>query len=128
MLVIGTSAESVVGYCTGQVPGLAGSRFARFRAAYFPDSQSFAFVDLPRLYDAADAHRDGLARRLSAKHNRPESDARHDLDQALDLIHLFRGAFATSSIEPGFTSMHRSIGLLSQDPTPSPPSSLPRGR
>jgi hypothetical protein len=128
MIVLGTSTEAIVGYLAGQAQAGGDSRFARFRAAYFPEAQSFAFADLPRLHEAADSHRDGLARRVAAKHNRPEIEARHDLDQVLDLIHLFKGAFVTSSIDASFTSVHRAIGLLARDPAPPTRSAAPAGR
>jgi hypothetical protein len=118
MLVLGTSADAVVGYCSAEPQVNPNSRYPRFRAAYFPEAESFAFADLPRLFEAADTRREALARRLAAKHNRPEDAARRDLDQALDLIHLFQGAFATSSIKPDFSAVHRSIGLIASDPPP----------
>jgi hypothetical protein len=129
-LVLSTSGEAVVACCAEQGQGQGGlsSRFALFRAAFFPEAESFAFVDLPRLYEAADAHREGLARSLAAKHNRPADAARRDLDQALDLIQLFQGAFATSSINPGFTAIHRSIGLVARDPAPAPLPAAAPGR
>lgn len=123
LFVFGNSVDAVAGYCAGATKAGAGSRFARFRAEYFPERDTFAFVDLPQLYDVASARREALGRLLAAREGRPEADARHDLDQVLALVHLFEGAFATSAIDPNFTSVHRTLGLIARDPIPQPTSS-----
>lgn len=116
MLVVGNTPEAVAEFCNSAPTAAAGSRLQRFRSAYFPATESFAFVDLPRLYELATNHRELLVKRIAARHNQPEADARRDLDHALALVHLFRAGFATSAIDPGFTSIHRTVGLIAVEP------------
>jgi hypothetical protein len=124
VLVCGTSAEAVAGYCSGGAQAKGGSRFERFRSAYFSGAETFAFVDLARVREVADAHRDLLARRIAARRGCTEQDAGRDLDQALGLVNLFEGAYFTSTIERDFSAVHRTLGLVARDQastTTSPP-------
>jgi hypothetical protein len=110
MLVLGTSAEAVASYCAADPDGPGPARLARLRAAYFPEAESFAFVDLEGFGRWADAHRPQLARRLGA--------GARDLDPVLALLGLFRAGFATSTLAPDFSSTHRTLGLIAREPTP----------
>jgi hypothetical protein len=111
-LVLGNSAEAVARSFT--ITTRPDSGFARLQATYFPNAESFACVDLEAVYQFADSHRPGLARRIAARRNRSEPDAASDLDQALALVHLFRSAFFTSAIVPDATSIHRTLGLIAK--------------
>jgi uncharacterized protein DUF3352 len=119
-LIVGNSAHAVIDFATSPSATSTAprSRFERFRAEYFPDADSFAFADLPRIYDLLDAHRPAVARRLAARHKQPEADARRDLDQALALIRLFEGAYVTSAIAPDFSHVHHTLSLVAR-PSPS---------
>ncbi len=87
------------------------SRFERARSAFFPGVESFAYADLEAIWKVADSRRDALAQGLAA--GRPK-DARRDLDHVLDFLHLFRFAFATSAVDPGYTATHRTLGLITR--------------
>jgi hypothetical protein len=111
LLVLGNAPEAVAAFAR-EGNGGPGARFDRVRAAYFKDSESFAYADLDRLVRVADARRDGLARRLAARRDRPDDDARRDLDRSLDLLRLFRAAFATAAPAPDATSLHVRLGFI----------------
>jgi hypothetical protein len=115
-LVLGSSPEAVAGFFASGPGGSADSRFRKLRAAYFPEAETFLFADLDGLRRWADAHRADLARRLAADRHAPADDARRDLDQVLALMGLFRGAYATSAIDKGFASAHRTFGLIAREP------------
>jgi len=117
LLVFGTSADAVAEYCASGSHSGAGAQFERFRATYFPTVETFAYLDLQKLFELADARRTPLAEQLATRHGRSVAAARHDLDQALALMNLFEGAFATSTIDRGFTAVHRTLGLIARNPT-----------
>jgi len=107
-----TPEAAAGGIVAGAGGGKADSRFERARAAYFPGVESFAYADLEALWKVADARRGALAEGLAS--GRP-GDARRDLDQVLDLLRLFRVAFATSAIDPGGHATRRTFGLIARE-------------
>lgn len=114
LLVLGTTPESVAGALNVE-PG-ANDRFEQTRAAYFPNAENFAYVDLDAGHRWAKDHRDGLARRL----NKGEGDvSASDLDQALALCGLFRAGYLTSTVGPEFRSVHIVISLIESGSTPA---------
>jgi hypothetical protein len=119
VLVLGTSAEAVAGaYAEPSAGGSPG--FQKFRAAFFPRAETFAFADLPAIVRAATARRPELARNLARRRNESEETARGDLDAALALLKLFRGAFLTHAVAPDFTAAHHTVGLIAGEPAPAP--------
>jgi hypothetical protein len=118
-VVLGTSADAVARALAAQAePGASASgRFGQLRERYFPGASSSLCVDLRALHAFADARRPALARRLAARRNRPEADAARDLDQALALIDQFEAAYLTTAVDPAFTAVHRTLGLIAREPT-----------
>jgi hypothetical protein len=112
LLVLGTSPRAVAGYLAGGGRSGSAAPFERLRAAFFPKAESFVFADLPAIYRFADPRRDALAHRAATQEKQPEDEARRGLDEALGLIKLFEGAFVTSAVEPDFSAVHRTIGLV----------------
>ncbi|HWE40080.1 MAG TPA: hypothetical protein VG406_26245 [Isosphaeraceae bacterium] len=107
LLVFGNAPEAVAAVVRdGQ--GGPGARFEQVRKSYFKDAESFAYADLDRLVRVADARRDVLAARRDAA----DDDARRDLDRSLDLLSLFRAAFATAALAPDASSLHLRVGLV----------------
>jgi hypothetical protein len=119
VLVFGTSAEAVAGASADPTAG-GSPGFQEFRAAFFPRAETFAFADLPAIVRAADARRPELARNLARRRNETEEVARRDLDGALALLKLFRGAFFTNAVAPDFSSVHRTVGLIAGEPPARP--------
>jgi hypothetical protein len=118
-LVLGTTPEAVAALVVAR-DREDPSEFSRVRAAEFPESETFAFVDLKAVTAWADMHRPALARRLAKGKGASDASAARDLDEALALFRLFRAGFAVSRIEPDYSSAHRTLGLLSRDPLPQP--------
>jgi hypothetical protein len=118
-LTIGNRAEAVARGLGGEAP--LDSPLAKLRAAYFPESDTFACADLVALGKLAGTFREPLARRLAARRKTSFEAAARDIDQALALVELFRGAFITSTMAPDASSVHRTIGLIARDPASGRP-------
>lgn len=103
LVVLGSSMPAVAGFLNAEPASVADSPLRQLRSAYFPEAQSFACVDLQALCRQAEAWRPMIAA------------APGDVDQALALLGLFRGAFATNRIDPEFRWVHRTIGLIARD-------------
>jgi hypothetical protein len=111
LLVLSTSPSALARYL-GRERAPAKDRFERFRTAFFPNAESFFFADLPALYRFADPRREAFARRWAARSKKSEDEMRAALDRLLGFINLFDGAFATTSVEPDFSAVHRTMGLV----------------
>ncbi len=120
LLVLGTSAEAVSAFATASPVPLAETRFGQFRAAYFPEAETFLYADLRAIHDLADLHREDLARRFAANRREPAEAARRDIDQVLALMGLFQTGFATRTVDAGFNSVHQTLGLITGDPPSTP--------
>ncbi|MBX6312440.1 MAG: hypothetical protein IRY99_05895 [Isosphaeraceae bacterium] len=120
LLVLGQSPEAIASYLRPDPPAGLGDRFERFRTAYFPRAESFAYIDLERFYAWASAHREELARWLAIRPGASGGPSRRDLEDVLALLALFRGAFATSTLEPDGTAARRTVGLIAKDQSPKP--------
>lgn len=116
-LILGTSTGAVARALISQADPASGRVFARFREAYFPGATRFLAADLKAIHDFTSRARPIVARRLAARQKVSEAEATRDLDQALALIQLFDVAFVTSTVEPGFVAVNRSIGLVKQAET-----------
>jgi hypothetical protein len=97
----------------------SGSPLTTLRAAYFPEAETFACADLAALHAAADRLREPLANRIAARRREGPEAAARDLDQALALMALFRGAFLTSTMAADASSVHRMLGLIARDVAPA---------
>ncbi|MCA1685597.1 MAG: hypothetical protein LC745_06345, partial [Planctomycetia bacterium] len=115
-LVLGTTASAVAGALSAQADPHADARFERLRAAHFPGAESFACLDLRAIHEFADHQRPALTRRIAAEHHRTPQAAARDLDEILALLDLFEAAFLTSSIDPEFRHVHRTLGLVGRSP------------
>jgi hypothetical protein len=111
-VVIGTSTSAVARTLAAQSLPAAETRLDSLRASHFPGVESFACIDLRALHAFASEHRAALVRRLAVRHGRSETDAARELDQALPLIDLFDAAFVTSTIDPDFARIHRTLGVV----------------
>jgi hypothetical protein len=121
-LVLGNSAGAVARYLESSSDPAAGKRFRGFRAAAFPDADTFACIDLDALTRVAARRGDAMVQALAARQHRPAADVKGDLDQVLALARLFEAVFVTSRLEPDATAVHHSLGVILRDPTsPSPP-------
>jgi hypothetical protein len=116
-LILGTTAGAVARALAAQADPHAGDRVARFREAFFPRATSFALADLRAIHDFADHRRPALAHRMAARQNRPVRDTARDLDQVLALIALFDASFLTSAVDPDFSRVHRTLGLVKMPPS-----------
>jgi hypothetical protein len=117
-LAIGRPPQAVAQGLGGE--DAAGSPLAALRAAYFPEAETFACADLVALHAVADRLREPLARRIAARRREGPEAAARDLDQALALIALLRGAFVTSTMAADASSAHRTLGLIARDAMPPP--------
>lgn len=115
-VVLGTSPGAVARALAAQSDPRASERFEALRARGFPEASSFACVDLRAVHAFANPRRDVLARLLSRRQNRPEPDARGDLDEALAVIELFEAVAITSTVAPDFSRAHRTLGLIPRTP------------
>lgn len=106
------STPEAVGTFAGEPAAGGNPALDRLREAYFPGAGTYACADLEALHRLASARRDDLVRRMAA--DRDAASARRDLDAALDLIGLFRAAFAASRMEPDATAVHRALGLIAR--------------
>ena len=111
-LVLGTSAIAVARYLESAANPQAGQRFREFRAAAFPDADTFACVDLDALTRLAVSYRDRLVRNIAARQKRPAADVAQDVEHVLALARLFRAAFLASRMEADATAVHRTVGVL----------------
>jgi hypothetical protein len=114
-VVLGTSRDAVARALAAQADSDAGARFRQVRDRYCPGIESFACVDLRATHAFVDAHRPAFARRSAERQHRPVDEAARDLDQALALIDLFDSAYLTSTIDPTFSSVHRTLGLVARE-------------
>lgn len=113
VLVVGNVPDAVVAVARGDRGG-PGARLERFRSTYLENVNNFVLVDLDRLVRVADARRGDLARRLAARRDAADDDARRDLDRALDLLRLFDAAFAAAEVAPDATAFHMKLGLIAK--------------
>jgi hypothetical protein len=113
-VVIGPTADAVLRALEAQADPGAGARFRRVHDRYCPGVESFACVDLKALHAFADSHRPALTRRSAQRQHRSLEEAARDLDQALAFIALFDSAYVTSTVDPAFTSVHRTLGLVAR--------------
>ncbi len=111
-LILGTSTGAVSRALVAQNDPASGRVFTRFREELFPDATHFVAADLKSIHDFTSRARTVVARRLAARQKITEAEAARDLDQALALVELFDVAFVASVVEPGFTAVNRSIGLV----------------
>ncbi len=102
-LALGTSADAVSRF--GNEGTTPDARLAPFRAAHFPDAQAFAAIDLTRLVRIATDHRDKLVER---------SGKPRDVDRAIALLNLFKGAFLAVRVDPELKYLHQSVGLIAR--------------
>lgn len=119
-VVLATSAEAVA---RALVPAprsdsKQAARLDQFRAKYFTAAETFAWLDLDALSRLAVTYRGHLAKRLAARHPRPDDQAPRDLDQVLAIVKLFQAAFASSTVDADLSAVHRKLGLILQDPLP----------
>ncbi len=119
-LVVSTSAESVARALApaSKSDSKPAARLDQLRARYFPDAETFAWLDLDALSRLAETYRGHLAKRLAARHPRTDDQAPRDLDQVLAIVKLFQAAFASSTIDADLSAVHRKLGLILQDPLP----------
>jgi hypothetical protein len=110
--ILGSSPDAV-GKFLEAGPEAGPAQLSRHRAAYFPGTESFAYVDLDRLRRAMMEHRPEAERWLSKR-----KVSAKDLEQALDLFALFRFGFATARMGPECRWMHHTIGLIADRPGP----------
>ena len=106
-LIAGNAPGAIEAFATAVESSEGRTRFQRFRSAYFRRASNFAFLDLRLGFEAADARREVLARRLRN---------REDLDHLLALIRLFEAAYATVRVDPGLAQAHQTLGLVGRDP------------
>ncbi len=71
------------------------------------------------LHAVADRLREPLLRRIAARRRAGPEAAARDLDQALALVALFRGAFVTSTMAADASSVHRTLGLIAREAAPA---------
>ncbi len=102
------SSPSAVGRFLEASPNPVPADFERHRTVYFAGTESFAYVDLDRLRGAIGEHREDVERWLATRQVKPK-----DLDEALQLLSLFRFGFATAQMGPELRWTHHSIGMIS---------------
>ncbi|MFO0909939.1 MAG: hypothetical protein U0794_16585 [Isosphaeraceae bacterium] len=119
--MVGSTAAAVARALAAQDDPEAGERFRAIRERYAAGAANLALLDLDSVYRFADTHRAGLAQRLLNRAKPESNDAGRDLDQVLELVHLFRAAYLTSTLDPSFTSVHRTLGLVAQPGTAASP-------
>jgi hypothetical protein len=112
MIVVGTDADAVTSVLTARLGGLVSARPAALiaRDRLFPDASTFAYLDLIALRRLADSRLEELAKLIE------DGSGGDDLSRLLDLLGLFRGAYATSSMAEDGSVAHRRIGLIVGDP------------
>jgi hypothetical protein len=112
MIVVGTDADAVASVLTARLGGLVSARPAALiaRDRLFPDASTFAYLDLIALRRLADSRLEELAKLIE------DGSGGDDLSRLLDLLGLFRGAYATSSMAEDGSVAHRRIGLIVGDP------------
>jgi hypothetical protein len=113
-IILANTPDAVGRALAAQADPKASRRLESLHARGMPGASTSAFVDLRALYDFADPIRPALAQRLADRQKRPEADASRDLDQALALARLFDAAYFTSTIDPAFTRVHRTLGFLTR--------------
>ena len=115
LLVIGNGVSAVAAVLDAE--GEAGSSRAaalRDRRRHFPDATAFAHLDLEGLRALADGRRDELIRLINGRRG---ADAAEDFDRLLDLLGLFRGAYATMSFDADASIARQRLGLIVDDST-----------
>jgi hypothetical protein len=115
MLVIGTDVEAVAAVLSGAEGEGMGARPAALEARdrLFPEASTFAYLDLAALHRLATERREELAEYVASRRGADEGGtARADLDRLLDLLPLFRAAYATSGLSEDATIAHRRLGLI----------------
>jgi hypothetical protein len=118
LLAVGNSAESVAALAKGGATRSGDSAFESLRSRHFPAAKTFLFADLEAIHRLADSRRDLLARKLAAEQGESVESTRRDLDQVLSLARLFRAAYITREVEPDFSSVHHTIGLIERESPP----------
>jgi len=116
-LILGTSVGAVARALDSQSDPTSGRVFAKFRETLFPEATHFLAADLRAIHDFTNRARSIMSRRLAGRQKISEAEAARDLAQALALIELFDVAFLSSTVEPGFVAVNRSIGLVRQSAT-----------
>ena len=123
-LLIGRNAASLA----IEPESAAGARdeFAATRAAYFPQAESYLWVDIKAVRSLADRHREMLIQKMMKHDQKARAVAQADLDKLLTFLGLFRSIYVTSELASGGQSLHRTLGLLSREAggAPSPAASI----
>lgn len=112
LIVVGTDADAVASVLADRSAEESRVRPAALvaRDRLFPDATTFAYLDLDAVRRLADARLGELVEVLD-----DESDG-EDLSRLLDLLSLFRGVYATSSLAEDGTMAHRRLGLIVAEP------------
>ncbi|QDV38037.1 hypothetical protein [Tautonia plasticadhaerens] len=112
LIVVGTDADAVASVLSDRGAGESRTRPAALvaRDRLFPDASTFAYLDLDAVRLLADSRRAELVELLE-----DESDG-EDLSRVLDLLGLFRGVYATSSLAEDGSMAHRRLGLIVAEP------------
>ena len=119
-LAFGATPGAVAGAIEGP-KGAESSQFAKARASAFAGASTFAYVDLEAVAKVVGVRRDALAKGVVSGRGGRVEDARRDLDQLLDLLKLFRFAFAAIDADPGPARARQTIGLIAKGaPTAKP--------
>jgi hypothetical protein len=120
-LILGPTVDAVARAITAAAtPDDGPTALERLRASRFPIADSYACVDLVRLRQYLLATREPLVARLAARQAKAVADAQRDFDQAVALMALFGQAYATSTVEPDATAVHRSAGLIPREAATAP--------
>ncbi|MEW4566392.1 hypothetical protein AB1L88_00860 [Tautonia sp. JC769] len=117
LIVLGTDFDAVA---SALADGSAGGSDRRPTSALaardrlFPEASTFAYLDLAALHRIALERRDDLEAFMMARAGQDQEDAptREDLELLFELLPLFRGVYATSSISTDATIAHQRIGLI----------------
>ncbi len=123
-LLLARSARSIL--AQGKTDTQENEEFDAIRASYFPEIESFFWIDVSAVKRFGEEHRDELAKKISEKEHKPVEEASSDLTRVFTFIGLFRSAFVTSEMTEDGQSLHRTLGLIAHE-SPSPKASaLPR--
>lgn len=118
LFVLGTNAATVAGFLaepTGPGP-LQDSPIHLARKEHFLTAQTFLAIDLAATRAAAEGHEDEVLAWIRQRANDANAPSRADLDQVLELLHCFRVAFFATTVDPESWIVHRTLGLLAEQP------------
>ena len=117
VMALGNGAEPVAEFLSDPEPRSDGQEpmVVRDRQMRFLDADAFLHVDLEAAYRLGTRIQGWLVRSIARKRGGDAEQARHDVEQVLGLIRLFRAGYLTRTVSDDLNTVRHSLVLVPRD-------------